>query len=153
MGLSIDIEHANHRSVNGDAIHIHDQQITGRVRIDRYGNIRIGRIDTGCLRFNGDGEFTWMEFEFKLIDGAEPVASDGNPGTEGTLILEAAFGGAQGSAFVHPGFYLIDAWGMPYRYVRGDEDPETVNKTTFDLWSEGGKRSGEEDEDQWITNW
>ena len=89
-----------------------------------------------------------------MIDGAEPTASDGNPGTDGELILEAAFAGPNGSAFTNPEYYLMDPWRQPYRYTRGDEGPETMNKTTFDIWSEGTNRPDEEeDEDKWITNW
>lgn len=85
------------------------------------------------------------------IDGVPPVPSDGNPGTDGDLILEAAFSGSKKSDFVHEDFYLIDPWGHPFRYVRGNEGAGTLNKTTFDLWSPGSRDSDAE-EGLWIRN-
>jgi len=89
------------------------------------------------------------------IDGAKPVASsDRQPGTESQLLLAAATVGRKKPTMVHPDFYLIDPWGQPYRYQRGDEGPDTTNKTTFDVWTEGTRKAGQEiDEEKWITNW
>ncbi len=87
-----------------------------------------------------------------FIDGVPPSPSDGNPGTDGELILEAAFPGSKRSAFVHEDRYLVDPWHRPYNYVRGDENNETYNKTTFDIWSEASNKENL-DEDKWISNW
>ncbi len=87
-----------------------------------------------------------------FIDGMPPSASDGNPGTDGELFLEAAYAGSKRSGFVHDDHYLLDSWGRPYQYVRGDEHPGTSNPTTFDLWSEGSfEPNGERH--TWIGNW
>lgn len=88
-----------------------------------------------------------------FIDGVPPTPSDGNPGTDGDVILEAAFPGSKKAAFVHEEFYLMDPWHRPYNYVRGDENNETYNKTTFDIWTEASRKPNEEDEESWIANW
>ena len=90
-----------------------------------------------------------------MIDGADPIASSNHmPATESELILEAAVPGGKRSNFVHTKLYLLDAWGQPYRYVRGDERTDTMNKRTFDLWSPGTRHPEKEDDDtKWITNW
>lgn len=89
-----------------------------------------------------------------MIDGAEPTASDGNPGTDGEIFLEAAFHNNGNSSFANKDFYLMDPWRQPYNYERGDSDAQTMNKTTFDLWTECTNRpEQEDDEDKWVTNW
>ena len=87
-----------------------------------------------------------------FVDSVEPTSSDGNPGTDGKLILEAAFAGSKKSGFVHEDYYLTDPWHRPYNYMRGDESNETFNKTTFDIWTEASVKP-EDDEDVWISNW
>ncbi len=118
-----------------------------------YGNYprpvggTVNPIETAKMLYQavtGDGS--------NYIDGADPAPSDGEPGTEGKFILEAAFSGSKKSSFVHKDYYLMDAWHRPYHYMRGDESNETMNKTTFDLWSQANDKSGE-DEDVWISNW
>lgn len=86
------------------------------------------------------------------IDGVPPTPSDGNPATDGQNFLEAAFPSSRRGSFVHKDYYLVDPWFRPYNYVRGDENPETYNKTTFDLWTEASKEPNP-DEDTWISNW
>lgn len=89
-----------------------------------------------------------------MIDGAEPTASDGDPGTDGEYFLEAAFYKNGKSTFVHKDYYLMDPWRQPYNYMRGVDSNQTMNKTTFDLWTECTNRpDDEDDEDKWITNW
>ncbi|MFT4640016.1 MAG: type II secretory pathway pseudopilin PulG [Verrucomicrobiales bacterium] len=87
-----------------------------------------------------------------FIDGVEPTASDGNPKTDGKRIIEAAFAGRKKSGFVHEDYYLLDPWHQPYHYQRGDESNQTINNSTFDLWSEGSSKT-EKNEDLWIKNW
>lgn len=89
-----------------------------------------------------------------FIDGVPPIASDGSPGTDGELILEAAFPGSKRSAFVHEALYLNDPWGQPLRYLRGDEPGHVPrsNPQRFDLWSVGDPRAQGEPR-AWITNW
>ena len=107
------------------------------------------KIQAGMLYqvLSGDGS--------DRIDGARPVASsDRQPGTESQVLLAAATVGRKKATMVHPDFYLIDPWGQPYRYQRGDEGADAVNKTTFDVWSEGTRYPDQEDdEEKWITNW
>jgi hypothetical protein len=87
-----------------------------------------------------------------MIDGASPTTSDGNPGTDGEFFLEASIRGRGQSSFTHEGFYLMDSWGIPFGYRRGNESSDTHNTTTFDLWSHGAVIPGD-DAKQWITNW
>ena len=87
-----------------------------------------------------------------MIDGASPTTSDGNPGTDGEFFLEAAIRGRGQSSFTHEGFYLMDPWGIPIGYRRGNESSDTHNTTTFDLWSHGAVIPGD-DTQQWIANW
>ena len=86
-----------------------------------------------------------------MIDGAEPTASDGNPGTDGEFFLEAAFLNGGNSTFVHKDFYLMDPWGVPFGYRRGDESTDTHNATFFDLWSHASVIPGNHAE-AWIAN-
>ncbi len=89
-----------------------------------------------------------------MIDGAEPTASDGNPGTDGEFFLDAAFHNGGNSSFTHEDFYLMDPWRHPYNYVRGDESNQTMNPTLFDIWTEATRDPDkEDDEDVWISNW
>ncbi|MDF1785372.1 MAG: prepilin-type N-terminal cleavage/methylation domain-containing protein [Verrucomicrobiaceae bacterium] len=89
-----------------------------------------------------------------MIDGAEPTASDGNPGTDGEFFLEAAFHNGGKSSFTNKDYYLMDPWRQPYNYERGDEHSQTMNPTTFDLWTEATNRPDQDDdEDVWISNW
>lgn len=87
-----------------------------------------------------------------FIDGVPPTPSDGDPGTDGELIMEAAFPGSKKAAFVHDDLYLIDPWRRPYNYVKGDENNETFNTSTFDLWTEASPKPND-DEETWIANW
>jgi hypothetical protein len=85
-----------------------------------------------------------------FIDGViEPTSSNGNPATDGKLILEAAFAGSKKSGFVHEDYYLTDPWGRPYHYIRGDESDLTHNKARFDLWIEDPRA----DKETWLSNW
>ena len=88
------------------------------------------------------------------IDGVPAKSSDGNPGTDGELILEGLIlpGGSLTSFLHREDLYLIDPWGRPFHYRRGDEQADTVNKTTFDLWSEGSVTPNP-DRTTWIGNW
>lgn len=89
------------------------------------------------------------------IDGVQPSGSIGEPGKDGEFFLEAALPGGSktGAGLVDDKeYYLKDPWGNPYNYVRGDENTDTVNKTTFDLWSYGLDRT-KSDEDKWAKNW
>ncbi len=89
-----------------------------------------------------------------MIDGVQPTASTGEVGKDGKVILDALFAGSKKSSFVHEDFYVMDPWRQPYNYVRGDENNQTFNKTTFDIWTEATPRPDqEEDEDTWISNW
>ena len=87
-----------------------------------------------------------------MIDNAVPIPSDGNPGTDGRAFAELWFISAEElERLSHPGRYLIDPWGNPYRYIRGDDGPTTKNRTTFDLWStQKTKANGEP---LWLANW
>ena len=88
------------------------------------------------------------------IDNApDPAMSDGEQGSEGEIFMDSAFAGSKKSSFVHPDYYLMDPWRMPYNYMRGDEDSSTFNKTTFDIWSYCQDFKEQADEDVWISNW
>lgn len=88
------------------------------------------------------------------IDSApDPALSDGEPGTEGKFILEAAMASSKKARFVHEDYYLMDPWRNPYNYMRGDEDTSTFNKTTFDIWSYCQDYKEQSNEDIWISNW
>ncbi len=87
-----------------------------------------------------------------FIDGVPPTPSDGNPGTDGDLLLEAAFPGSKKASFVDDDYYLKDPWLRPYNYMRGDENNQTFNTTTFDLWTEASPKPNDDDE-TWIANW
>ncbi len=88
------------------------------------------------------------------IDGVTPSPSDGDRGTDGEDFFLRSFGlsDALRIAFVHEDGFLMDGWGRPLRYVRGDEGEGTHNRETFDLWSEGPP-GGSPDERSWIHNW
>jgi hypothetical protein len=89
-----------------------------------------------------------------MIHGAEQRASDGNPGTDGEFFLQAAFNPSGTSPFTHKDYYLMDPWGQPYHYVRGDEHAQTKNSRMFDLWTEATDQPGREDNEAvWISNW
>ena len=84
--------------------------------------------------------------------GVPPTPSDGRTDPQGKLIMPAAFAGSKTAHFVHEDYYLMDPWGRPYNYMRGDEDNQTFNKTTFDLWTEASRKPND-DEEIWVTNW
>lgn len=87
-----------------------------------------------------------------MIDGAESKASDGEPGTEGMAFTGPWFVSEEElRKMVHPGLYLVDPWGNPYRYRRGDSGPATKNRWTFDLWS--SQRAKANGEPLWLANW
>ena len=70
------------------------------------------------------------------IFGREPVASDGEHGTEGRLLL--------GGSFTYTDSYLMDPWKRPYRYRRKVKAGAS-KRSSFDIWSEGpgaGERNG-----------
>ncbi|MEM7383924.1 MAG: prepilin-type N-terminal cleavage/methylation domain-containing protein [Verrucomicrobiota bacterium] len=88
------------------------------------------------------------------LGGGGGVPSDGRPGTEGPFFLPSAYSGAKQTAgIVDPDqYFLKDAYGNPYRYMRAEEGVKTQNPD-YDLWSIGNADGDNSDEEKWITNW
>lgn len=87
-----------------------------------------------------------------MIDSAAPTPSDGEAGTEGMAFVGPWFVSQKELlTIVHPERYLMDPWGNPYRYIRGDESAATKNTTSFDLWS--SQKTKANGEPLWLANW